>query len=59
MLGKDYGCKYSYGHLDILIGDHVTTEVFPHISTWLEEHEVPCAGDVHFSFPIAKFEESK
>lgn len=59
MLGKDYGCKYSYGHLDILIGDQVTTEVFPHISTWLEEHELPCDSDVHHSIPIPNFEGSK
>jgi pimeloyl-ACP methyl ester carboxylesterase len=39
MLGKARGCKEDYGHVDLMIGKHAESEVFPHIACWLEEHD--------------------
>ena len=39
MLGKACGCKEDYGHVDLVIGKNVESEVFPHIARWLEEHD--------------------
>lgn len=39
ILGKINGCKEDYGHMDLIVGTNVTTEVFPLISAWIEEHD--------------------
>lgn len=36
--GKAAGCRDEYGHIDLLVGKNVETEVFPYILRWLENH---------------------
>ncbi|MDP8224134.1 MAG: alpha/beta hydrolase [Candidatus Lernaella stagnicola] len=35
LLGKSQGHKSEYGHMTILLGEHVYDEVFPRITSWL------------------------
>ena len=35
IIGKAGGACCDYGHTDLLLGRHVTTEVFPHLAAWL------------------------
>lgn len=39
VFGKEAGYKEDYGHMDLLVGDRVESEVFPHIMNWLEKHD--------------------
>ena len=38
-LGRRRGCQTSYGHLDLIMGPHTHSEVWPHILGWLMKHE--------------------
>lgn len=41
-LGPQYGTAANhYGHFDIVAGDHVHEEVYPHLAAWLDEHDTP------------------
>jgi pimeloyl-ACP methyl ester carboxylesterase len=35
IIGKAGGARADYGHTDLLLGRHATTEVFPHLGAWL------------------------
>jgi polyhydroxyalkanoate synthase subunit PhaC len=37
--GKEYGQKEHYGHMDLIMGKNVKTEVFPCIINFLEKHD--------------------
>ena len=37
------GCQADYGHMDLLLGRNVETEVFPHIRDWLAKAVVRSA----------------
>lgn len=39
-LGPLYGQKHHYGHFDILMGLNVQQEVFPLVTTWLDQHDI-------------------
>jgi len=39
ILGKSTGCEEDYGHMDLLVGTRVTTEVFPRVADWIERHD--------------------
>jgi pimeloyl-ACP methyl ester carboxylesterase len=43
VLGKASGCEEDYGHVDLLIGRHVTDEVYPRVLQWIEEHDARSA----------------
>jgi pimeloyl-ACP methyl ester carboxylesterase len=45
IFGKETGCVEDYGHMDLLMGVRAEHEVFPHILTWLDDHEP--ARDTH------------
>jgi pimeloyl-ACP methyl ester carboxylesterase len=36
--GRTQGHRSEYGHLDLIVGKHAPTEVFPLIAQWLEKH---------------------
>lgn len=38
VVGRATGFDHDYGHADLAIGRHAPQEVFPIITTWLEEH---------------------
>jgi pimeloyl-ACP methyl ester carboxylesterase len=38
ILGKGSGCREDYGHVDLLVGKRVESEVFPLIHQWVENH---------------------
>jgi pimeloyl-ACP methyl ester carboxylesterase len=40
ILGKETGCREDYGHMDLVVGLHVETEVFPRIEQWIGSHDV-------------------
>ncbi len=40
IFGKETGCVEDYGHMDLLMGVRTEHEVFPHILTWLDDHDV-------------------
>lgn len=39
ILGKDTGFQDDYGHVDLVVGMRVETELFPRILTWLETYD--------------------
>jgi Poly(3-hydroxyalkanoate) synthetase len=39
VFGKAKGHQSDYGHIDLLLGKNAPKEVFPHILSWLEEHD--------------------
>lgn len=39
IFGKASGCVEDYGHMDLLIGPRVETEVFPVLRRWLQDHD--------------------
>jgi len=38
-LGPSAGAEKPYGHFDMLMGERASTEVFVHITAWLEDHD--------------------
>ena len=36
--------RVSYGHCDLICGDHAPSEVWPYILDWLEERDEPAPG---------------
>lgn len=36
IVGRNTGCQEDYGHMDLLLGNHVRQEVYPPIADWLE-----------------------
>ena len=38
LFGKLTGCRYDYGHIDLVLGKWADEEVFPHIHNWLTSH---------------------
>lgn len=36
--GRESGCRYDYGHIDLVLGQYAPREVFPHLLAWLEAH---------------------
>jgi pimeloyl-ACP methyl ester carboxylesterase len=44
ILGRSSGCVEDYGHVDLLVGRKVESEVFPLIHQWLTDHD-PVASD--------------
>jgi len=36
--GKASGCRYDYGHIDLVLGKYAPEEVWPHIFDWLAAH---------------------
>ena len=45
ILGKETGCEEDYGHVDLLVGKMVETEVFPGILEWIETYEREPVGE--------------
>jgi pimeloyl-ACP methyl ester carboxylesterase len=41
LLGKSSGCREDYGHMDMVVGQRVETEVFPIILDWITRKDVP------------------
>jgi hypothetical protein len=39
IFGKNSGCREEYGHVDLLVGKRVQSEVFPVIHQWIENHD--------------------
>ncbi len=39
ILGTEAGCAQEYGHVDLVVGDRVEREVFPHIMEWIRNHD--------------------
>ena len=38
LLGQNMGCRHDYGHIDLVLGKHAPSEVWPHILNWISEH---------------------
>lgn len=36
--GRENGFQHDYGHLDLPLGDHVRTEIYPLVISWLRDH---------------------
>lgn len=34
--GREHGQRHDYGHFDLMVGAHAPTEVWPHLSSWLD-----------------------
>ena len=41
VFGRGRGDRYHYGHFDLVIGKHATTEVFPVLERWMSTHPSP------------------
>jgi pimeloyl-ACP methyl ester carboxylesterase len=39
LLGKSSGCREDYGHMDMVVGQRVETEVFPIILDWISQRD--------------------
>ena len=38
LFGKETGCRFDYGHIDLVLGRWADEEIFPHIHNWLIDH---------------------
>ena len=38
LFGKSTGCRFDYGHIDLVLGRWADEEIFPHIHHWLTLH---------------------
>jgi pimeloyl-ACP methyl ester carboxylesterase len=39
LASREYGFEQDYGHLDLCLGDRVSTEIFPLVTGWLKAHQ--------------------